>query len=344
MRLAGQAKAGFYPTPPEVTRIIASCLRSQGGATLLDPCCGEGYAAETLGRLLGAATYGVELSVDRAAASKERLDSVIQGNALITRLDEQGGKFGLLYNNPPYDNGDRERLESRFLYHTKDMLQEGGVLVFVVSEPYMDVWAKTLTPYFDRLQVFRFPAPHYDAFKQVVIFGVRRGATGVRHSLGEPQVLREGCCRYVVPRSSAEPYLYIARRDPQELYAFAVYAEVWRKVWGALSGKRDSAAFRPLLPLRQGHLALLIAGGLLNGCVVEAQGRRLLVKGKVTKGVKVKLEASRDDKDPYTKRTERDVFNINITALDLNTGELVRIGDEQVTADDTQEHEGQVAA
>ena len=50
MRLAAQAKGGFYPTPPRVVEMIASLMQdrsiARGETTLriLDPCCGAGDA------------------------------------------------------------------------------------------------------------------------------------------------------------------------------------------------------------------------------------------------------------------------------------------------------------
>ena len=324
MRLAGQSKAGFYPTPERVSDLIASCLSSRGPSTLLDPCCGEGRAARRLGDRLGAQTWGIELSKDRAETAKEHVHSLLHGNALTARADGEAG-FGLLYLNPPYDSGDRERLETRFLYHFKDLLEPGGVLVFVVSETYMETWANALTPYFENCQVYRFPAEEYAAFKQVVIFGTRRRSTGFPAPLPEPEPLSPACCRYLVP-STPPPYLYLANHDPQELYQLARTSPVWAELWRTLRSD-DRAQFQPLLPLRKGHLALLVSAGLLNGCVVEAQGRRLLVKGSVTKSLKVAVATVGTGSAQRSKRTERDVFVTTVRALDLSSGELIRIGD-----------------
>ena len=88
MRLAGQAKGGFYPTPPRVVDLIAGLIhapvtygsRRRGGETLriLDPCCGAGEAVAQLAERLTQPhtmpieTYGVELHRVRAAEAGER--------------------------------------------------------------------------------------------------------------------------------------------------------------------------------------------------------------------------------------------------------------------------------
>ena len=40
---------------------------------------------------------------------------------------------------------------------------------------------------------------------------------------------------------------------------------------------------RPLMPLRRGHIAMLVAAGFLNNLALEAGGRRMLVKGRTSK-------------------------------------------------------------
>ena len=50
MRLAAQAKGGFYPTPEKVVDFIATLIRAPAGyyyrnrevIRILDPCCGAG--------------------------------------------------------------------------------------------------------------------------------------------------------------------------------------------------------------------------------------------------------------------------------------------------------------
>ena len=84
MRLAAQAKGGFYPTPDKVVDMIATLIDtprlsyySRGKTVrILDPCCGAGEAvaqlAECLGRpnTLPIETFGVELHKDRAEEAK----------------------------------------------------------------------------------------------------------------------------------------------------------------------------------------------------------------------------------------------------------------------------------
>ena len=40
---------------------------------------------------------------------------------------------------------------------------------------------------------------------------------------------------------------------------------------------------RLLMPLRQGHMAMLVAAGFLDNLCLEADGRRILVKGRTSR-------------------------------------------------------------
>ena len=120
MRLEGQAKAGFYPTPLEVARLIGSCLVAAGAAHLLDPCCATGAAIETVRRNMQgytrSTTHGVELEQERAQEAVVALDKVLVGDSLKARVK---GGVSLLYLNPPYDQADGKR-QRRYPHRLSD--------------------------------------------------------------------------------------------------------------------------------------------------------------------------------------------------------------------------------
>ena len=73
---------------------------------------------------------------------------------------------------------------------------------------------------------------------------------------------------------------------------------------------------RPLMPLRRGHLALLIAAGFLNNIVFEAAGCRVLVKGRTYK------ESIPVESDEPDVEIERDVLRTSVVALDMRSGQF----------------------
>ena len=70
------------------------------------------------------------------------------------------------------------------------------------------------------------------------------------------------------------------------------------------------------MPLRRGHLALLIAAGLLNNCVLRDGERSVLVKGRTFKEL-VAIES--DDEEV---EIQREVIRTSVTVLDLVTGDF----------------------
>ena len=184
MRLAGQAKMGYYPTPDVVAQRIGRALTRAGAGVIrtLDPCCGAGTALVLATQDLGEPVerYGIELNQERAAAAKETLTRVLRADLRSTRI--ANGAFGLVYLNPPYDFSVRthldeaaERLELHFLQASLRYLQPQGILVYLIPERRLDSRIASLLAYhLEAIQVFRFPGDSYEPFKQIVLFGVRK--------------------------------------------------------------------------------------------------------------------------------------------------------------------------
>ena len=177
MRLAAQAKGGFYPTPDKVVDMIATLIDtprlsyySRGKTVrILDPCCGAGEAVAQLAECLGRPntvpieTFGVELHKDRAEEAKVWLDHALASDLFRTSM--ANGSFGLLYLNPPYDwdAGDEKRVEHRFLTHCTRYLAEEGLLVFIVPRARLAVSARYLATHYGTLRCWAFPRPEREA-------------------------------------------------------------------------------------------------------------------------------------------------------------------------------------
>lgn len=178
MRLAAQAKMGYYPTPESVTPLILKYLqkKKKGLIRILDPCAGEGTAIELIGDHLQAETYGIEIDLERGQKAKEILTRCLVTDYQDTRISRNS--FGLLYLNPPYDWAARddieksERYERTFLRDCIPYLCPGGVLVYLIPQRRLDGHiARMLSYRFEEISVFRFPKQEYERFKQIVVFG-----------------------------------------------------------------------------------------------------------------------------------------------------------------------------
>jgi len=339
-RLANKMKAGYFPTPlTVVSRIIEHLRPPQGGCfRWLDPCCGEGAALDHLAQYLGGETYGIELDTERAQAAARRLDHVLAGDYAAQRLP-RGEKAGIsvLFLNPPYDHDDSKggRLELAFLRDTQDWLMPGGILIYIIPQYRITAHiAKRLATHFRDVRIYRFPDPEFAQFRQVVIFAVKR-----ERPVKDDQLALEIACAQkgalpILPPTTDQPfqippkpehpfYFRKAEYDPEEVLEEAHRAGVWNtKTWADLLTPHPLQAIQPLMPLRRGHIAMVLAAGLLDNMTVEKEGTKLLVKGRLRK-VQEDI-TDRKDREQRVKRT-RERFQASITTLDLHTGQITQL-------------------
>ena len=344
-RLESQAKAGFYPTPDSVCELLKTKITYEDGARLLDPCCGKGVA---LSRLVTAntTTYGIELSHERATEARTLLNKVLWADALQeVRFTYQA--FGLLYLNPPYDqamnpNGKSQRMETLFLRHYLNALQLGGSLIFVI--PYYVLADKCCAQALARnfkVQVLGFPKDEFQTFKQCIVFGNRQRivadlAESTEQRLNELGSMESDEFREEV--ATLENVAPISIHVPATTKPLAVFSTirfdpdvgipVIRKA-GILQGVLEELApkkknfIRPLSMLENGHLALVLAGGFMNG-EIEKDGKRLVVKGIVKKESPVVSSSCAPDGDGGTI-TIRDKYIPTVKVIDMEKATLLTV-------------------
>ena len=181
MRLEGQSKLGYYPTPTASLSAILTWLKTSdeiGLRRYLDPCCGKGEALAALAAAHGPAeTFGIELSDVRARDAEHMLNHVLNTAYEYAVLADD--TFSLCLLNPPYDGegttGGGKRLEETFLLDTTSRLAPNGVLIYIIPHPRInEKIARHLAGWYSDLRCFKLAGDDYDVFKQVVIFGVRR--------------------------------------------------------------------------------------------------------------------------------------------------------------------------
>ena len=204
MRLAAQAKGGYYPTPERVVDLIAELIHTPTGyyhrgretIRILDPCCGAGDALQRLAERL-----------DRAEEAEKRLHRTLASDLFATSI--ANGAFGLLLLNPPYDfDSEDKRTEHAFLTQTTRYLAESGLLVFIVPRQRLAVSARYLSTHYGRMRCWTFPDPERQVFDQVVLFGYRKAdpvpdapaeSMVLEWAVGEPEPLRSQRNSYSYP-------------------------------------------------------------------------------------------------------------------------------------------------
>ena len=201
MRLAGQAKLGFFPIHPAAIDGVLAHLRCRppdppgrpDAIHVLDPCAGEGLALGQLRQGLGVPpeqAYAVELDKARAAKVREHNPgSRVLGPASFLGVQVTGSSFGLAYVNPPFDHelGGGRREEQAFAERATRLLVPKGILVLVC--PFTALhgnrsFCMFLDSHYEDIQVYKLPDGRdaggrvIRAYHEIVVLG-RKRATAI---------------------------------------------------------------------------------------------------------------------------------------------------------------------
>ena len=348
MRLAGVMKGGYYPTPLRCVDLISTFIRVEDNPAnytgdqeqnicILDPCCGPGEACDALAENLGMETeaeirtFGVELEENRALMAQETLDHTLSADIFQTQISNRA--FHILFLNPPYDfDLEEKRMEQAFLAHANRFLRTDGLLVLIVPKHRLQVSARFIAAHYRGVECRAFPMPEYDDFDQVVLFGTRVERPSIdpdiesqitewsRGDVSKIRTLLETGPEFTVKPSGARNLTFTTRRvDPYRAAREARRTGLW-----ASTNLRDSLwpletpRNQPLMPLRQGHMATLVAAGFLDNLLLEAGGKRVIVKGKTVKQMELLESSSRED-------LWQDRMYTTIRTLDLDTGVIENV-------------------
>jgi len=354
-RLASQAKMGYYPTPPEVIKQIKELFSFSPGSRCLDTCCGEGDALATLTDHVLVETYGIELDKERARQAKGNLGRVLNCDAIYeTRITNNA--FDLLFLNPPYDwetkeneESDTERTEKKFLQYHLRYLNTKGVLVYVIPFTSLKHTYRFFLKLKD-LRVLAFPEELYKQFKQVVVIGKSSAFSG-KSEIDANRAMMKNIIKYVDPETAYESLwttesilragdyrpLYEVERNNVELKNFTSTRIVPEEVLPFVESSQVYAEFdrrisvdkvddiQPLSMLRNGHLAMLLASGMMNGRLKNDK-YDLVVKGNIKSFMQQNEEEEEilnGQKKMTVKSTKK--YEVQVRALDLNTLKFIDI-------------------
>lgn len=342
-RLESQAKAGFYPTPPEEMEYILKRLRVTEGETitLLDPCCGEGLALkqwqnDMLQKGARATSYGIEIEKSRAEKARKILDHLEACGYEEMRITH--GSISAIYLNPPFMYMNNERMELTFLRDiTADYLQEGGILIFNLPQYVLEDTARLLASRFKDIKVYRFTDKNYEAYSQVIVYGIRRRKGLKTREERMEQMNTEDYLYnlsytskdkiptldtpdwdkvyYTIPRNKKEVTLFQSMRVDKEDIIRSLNDssnDFFNKVEGKLGvKKRMEKELQVAMPLKITHIATAIASGKLP----EQMGDHMLV------GTSKQVSSS---EKRYNDKTEKEE---EVTTI--STQSLVRVFSEE---------------
>lgn len=315
MRLAAQAKLGFYAAKPPAVAGILHHLRLATGPpedgpdkpdafTVLDPCAGDGKAIRQIRDGLGIPpgnVYAVELDEKRGEMSVAELGDEAHVMAPASFMDDRGisaGRFGLVYCNPPFDDelGGGGRQEHTFARNAAFKLRPGGVLVLVL--PFGAIQNNTtfmeyLDSTFEDAGLYLFP-PAVRAYNEVVYIARRRARDVPAQWNGELKVMQlwrmddkaprlpvagTGVRTWTVPRGWHPPRFSKVRMTDAEMVAEVEDSPLLDIFDDPVEADPDP----PPLPLYTGHVAQLLAAGKLNGVVRPPGEEPHVVRGSASK-------------------------------------------------------------
>lgn len=180
-RLQSQANLQYIPTQTRIRQIIKSHLFfPEVGTTCLDPCCGHGDALVDI--CPNQHLFGLELHTGRALKAKTKnYIQVLVGPFEHSVISNRA--FGFIHLNPPYDwvAGGEQRYEELFLYRATNYLAPKGIMEYVAPTSLFQSSAtigirvlKFLHGNYQDIQIFKYPEPEFNKFRQIVIFGVKK--------------------------------------------------------------------------------------------------------------------------------------------------------------------------
>lgn len=335
-RLESRIKMLYYPTPlTTVERIKTFIDFPDYKFTILDPCAGEGLALQKLCERTKTTTYGIELDEHRAKEAKKRLKNVLHCGIEETKISNN--IFSCLFLNPPYDFetqtkeevNNSERKEKIFLKNTIRYLQSEGLLIYLIQQNQLTKQiAKILSYRFEQFQAYRFQDKEYKAFKQIVIFAVKKEVNNLNEEayrklcripyIELEEIPSKDMPAYKLPRRKPISLFRSIKIDPVVLEKEVKISPLWNR-FKEMTRIDESRMERPPLPLHTGHISLLLANGMLDGVVGKGEEKHI-VRGKVEKIV-TKYE---EKQDKYVEERQLESFRVSIKILKRD-GEIITL-------------------
>ncbi|HLX62285.1 MAG TPA: DUF6094 domain-containing protein [Planctomycetota bacterium] len=336
MREIARAQQGFFPTQDRIVQIISKLFAfhraDSSHFTVLDAGCGTGKAIRDLRNHWLAREQSLQISLLGIESDKSRFEQAAKllpsgvgdGAALWSAIEDAttDHPVSLLYFNPPFDRlRGVGRMEHVLFNRVKDWPARGTGLLLMIVPDYVLAdeevgLAVAVERDFELLGLWRYPEPEYAEFKQCVLLARRREKALNKTKLTFPRwasspdkwpVLRDDM-RSI---ATVQPVQKIPTLRRMRLGNEIILDTLSRSPLRS-SLLREAAApappiGRPLLPLKAGHLALALAGGLCDGIIESKDGTRFLIKGTLASAVRKIKTQDQIDADG-AKTAEIDVY------------------------------------
>jgi hypothetical protein len=307
MREIARVQQGYFPTQDRIVRAVASLFKlptQQETMTVLDAGCGTGKAIHDLCEIwreraqdVNVIMLGIESDKSRFLEAQKLLASVLWSSIEDATVDNP---VSLLWFNPPYDRiRGSGRTETALFDHVKTWpVKSTGLLLMIVPDYVLADEEVGLAIAVERdyelVGVWSYPEPEYQDFKQCVLVARRREKALNKTKLIFPRwacnsekwpVLQNG----MKPVVTIQPVQKVPTLRRTRLGNDVILDAVGRSPLRSGLLREASASAppigRPLLPLKAGHLALMLAGGLCDG-IIESNDNRFLIKGTLSSAIR----------------------------------------------------------
>lgn len=214
----------------------------------------------------------------------------------------------------------------QFIEKSTDILADDGILVLILPDyEFTGKTARFLASFYRDISIHKATDQR---FSQAIFFGKKRIVsvtqegreveTFTQISEEIKRIIHAGS-RYEIPQTKEIDDIRIIVRsiDPERLKkTLDSFDDDWKKVTALIP---ESAAIRrPLLPLRRGHLAQILASGLIDGVISHpATGEKYLIRGTTKR-----IEEVVDETEEETRIISKDV--VTILMMDT-TGNIEKI-------------------
>jgi tRNA1(Val) A37 N6-methylase TrmN6 len=312
-------KMGHFPTTREDAKYIGSHILTHNHFTIIDPCCGNGEALFTIATEIGwegwdGSTLGIEIEEKRAEKAKENLSATISEDFFNLQIEKNS--FSAVFLNPPYFKN--EGLHQPFVEKSTNILAPNGLLILIIPE--YELSGKTadyIASHYEKINIYK---TNDKSFQQIILFGTKKekpeitDGSQLHYTAKQAKAITYNKKKYSsnpsvykLPRAKELKDIKILSRDINPEYLESIlnnFNDDWNKITNLIPESMSTK--KPLLPLRRGHLAQILASGLIDGVIEHPETKeKFLIKGTTTR-----TEEIIEDNEEETTTVTRDVITI----------------------------------
>ena len=323
MRLAAQAKMGYYPVSSATIAFVCKGIKIKDPAKvrILDPCCGRGGALRDLGQNLNIQKknlYGIELDEKRAEDAAEHAN-VSQGSFFDTRIVPVRS-FSMAWVNPPYEDeisqGDGSKaLELQFIKSIHTNVELGGLIILHMPADRVD---EAITRAFIGIchGAKRIILPQeMRPYRETLLVGVKRPLVETHVWNNSIEAVHD-MPAFVLPDGTKPRAFNKAAPTDTELLEEIPNASFWK----VFTETKVRPKLRPVLPMGAGHIGLTLASGALDGMLCPKNCESHVVRGIAFKESELAKDETTeaDDGRVTNTKTYRENIKLKIRAVTRN--------------------------